>query len=235
MDILILGFANLIADGISMGFGDFVSSSTEKEVAAKERAVTKWDVNNNNTAQQEQLLHQYQRLGMDINDATTVKTKFHTQFLYLNAFKNNSDDNSNIFIFLCCKQVVNIFAKYNDILVDEKMTVQRGMLPPEGSEKPWKNGLVTLAAFLVFGSAPLLSFIILIPFTDNDTVKFLGACVLSVLALGFLGMVKAKIASQNYFTSASMTIFNGVFAAAAAYALGWILRNKTGLEEDHVK
>ncbi|KAK9273899.1 hypothetical protein L1049_018711 [Liquidambar formosana] len=38
VDVLVLGFANLVADGISMGFGDFVSSSTEKDVATKERA-----------------------------------------------------------------------------------------------------------------------------------------------------------------------------------------------------
>ncbi|KAM1903886.1 hypothetical protein ACFX13_041339 [Malus domestica] len=40
VDVLVLGFANLVADGISMGFGDFTSSSSEKEVASKERAVT---------------------------------------------------------------------------------------------------------------------------------------------------------------------------------------------------
>lgn len=34
VDVLVLGFANLVADGISMGFGDFMSSSSEKDVAA---------------------------------------------------------------------------------------------------------------------------------------------------------------------------------------------------------
>ncbi|KAK3194908.1 hypothetical protein Dsin_026218 [Dipteronia sinensis] len=193
VDVLVLGVANLVADAISMGFGDFVSSGTEKEVVAEERAVTKWDVTNNIRPQKLELLHQYQSLGMDIDDATTV---------------------------------VNIFAKYKDILVDEKMTAEL-----DESEKPWKNGLVTFLAFLVFGSAPLLSFIILIPFTNSDTLKFVGACVLSVLALGFLGIAKAKIAGQNYVFSASITILNGAIAAAAAYTLGWILRNVAGLED----
>ncbi|KAL5796284.1 hypothetical protein ACOSQ2_001104 [Xanthoceras sorbifolium] len=197
-DVLVLGFANLVADGISMGFGDFVSSSTEKEVAAEERAVIGWDVTNNSRPEQLDLLHQYQALGMDINDAATV---------------------------------VSIFTKYKDILVDEKMTVEKGMLPPNGSDKPWKNGLVTFAAFLMFGSAPLLSFIVLIPFTNSDTLKFAGACILSALALAFLGIAKARIAGQNYALSASITIFNGAIAAAAAYALGWILRNVAGLED----
>ncbi|KAK0580448.1 hypothetical protein LWI29_002069 [Acer saccharum] len=188
VNVLVLGVANLVADAISMGFGDFVSSSTEKEVEAEERAVTKWDVTNNIRPQKLELLYQYESLGMDI--------------------------------------VVNIFAKYKDILVDEKTTAGT-----DESEKPWKNGLVTFLAFLVFGSAPLLSFIILIPFTNSDTLKFVGACVLSVLALGFLGIAKAKIAGQNYVFSASITILNGAIAAAAAYTLGWILRNVAGLED----
>lgn len=67
-----LGFANLVADGISMGFGDFVSSSTEKDVGVKERAVTEWDITHHAPAEQRDLLRQYQALGMDINDATMV-------------------------------------------------------------------------------------------------------------------------------------------------------------------
>ena len=80
-----LGFSNLVADGISMGFGDFVSSSTEKDVAAKERVVTAWDVTNHGGNEKEELLRQYQALGMDINDATMVWPLLHsTGSKYLN-------------------------------------------------------------------------------------------------------------------------------------------------------
>ena len=47
-DVLVLGFANLVADGISMRLGHFVSSSTEREAAATEWAVPDWDVNESN-------------------------------------------------------------------------------------------------------------------------------------------------------------------------------------------
>ncbi|KAL3618689.1 hypothetical protein CASFOL_037508 [Castilleja foliolosa] len=197
-DVLVLGIANLVADGISMGFGDFVSSSTERDVANRERSVTEWDVENRRRIQQQDLVHRYQTLGMSASDATTV---------------------------------VSIFANYPDILVDEKMAAEKGMLPPDETNKPWKNGLVTFVAFLVFGSAPILSFIILIPFTNNDTIKFIGACMLSALALAFLGIAKAKIAGQSYAASAGITLFNGMTAGAAAYGIGWTLRNVAGLEE----
>nr|GEV04331.1 membrane protein of ER body-like protein [Tanacetum cinerariifolium] len=197
VDVLVLGFANLVADGISMGFGDYVSSNTEQDVAAKERLVTEWEVTNRRKRQKEALLDRYRALGMNIEDATTV---------------------------------VNIFAKYGDIMVDEKM-LQDGTFTPDEGEKPWKKGLITFGSFLVFGSAPILAFIILIPFTRNDTHKFIGACILSALALVALGIAKAKIAGQNYAMSAGGTLLNGAIAGFAAYAIGWVLRDVAGLED----
>lgn len=111
------------------------------------------------------------------------------------------------------------------------MAAEKGVLPPDQSEKPWKNGLITFTAFLVFGCAPILAFIILIPFTDNDNIKFVGACVLSALALALLGIAKAKCAGQNYAVSAGITLFNGAVAGAAAYGIGWTLRNVAGLDD----
>ena len=69
---MVLGFANLVAGGISMGFGDLVSTSTEKEMAKKERATTEKDVSSSISSQQTQLLSTYQALGMDLEDAKTV-------------------------------------------------------------------------------------------------------------------------------------------------------------------
>ncbi|MFS7942688.1 putative Ccc1 family protein [Helianthus anomalus] len=180
-----------------MGFGDYVSTNTERDVAVKERQVTEWEVTNRRRCQEQALLDRYRDLGMNIDDATTV---------------------------------VNIFAKYEDIMVDEKM-VQNGILSPDDGEKPWKKGLITFGAFLVFGSAPILAFIILIPFTRNDTHKFIGACILSALALAALGAAKAKIAGQNYALSVSGTLFNGALAGFAAYVIGWVLRDVAGLED----
>ncbi|KAJ4956144.1 hypothetical protein NE237_012927 [Protea cynaroides] len=201
VDVLVLGFANLVADGISMGFGDFVSSSTEKDMAAKERQVTEWEINNQHGRLQQHeddLIQRYQALGMDIHDAVTV---------------------------------VKVFSKYKDILVDEKMTIQKRMLPPDQAEKPWKNGLITFVAFLIFGSAPLLSFILLLPFTRNESIKFWGACVLAALALAILGLAKAKIAGQNYVFAVASTLITGAIAAASAYLIGWGLRNLAGVQE----
>merc|ERR1711915_28851 len=197
VDVLVLGFANLVADGISMGFGDFLSSSTERDLAASKRDVTNWDVCNNLHTQVIELVNTYESLGMDNNDA---------------------------------KMVVEIFAKYRDILVDQMMATQKGILPPDESGSAWKSGVVTFISFLLFGCTPLLSFIVLLPVTHSDFLKFCGACVLSAVALLLLGIAKAKISGQSYVLSALMALSNGGIAAAAAYSIGWLLRHVAGLE-----
>nr|DAD48031.1 TPA_asm: hypothetical protein HUJ06_017968 [Nelumbo nucifera] len=198
VDVLVLGFANLVANGISMGFADFISTGTKKDAIEEERLVTEWDVNNQGRQQQMELMQRYQQLGMSLEDATTV---------------------------------VNVFSKYKDILIDEKMTTQKGMQSPNNEEKAWQNGVVTLAAFLAFGCAPLLPFVVLIPFTWSERVKFLGACVVSALALALLGIAKARIAGRSYAFSTAVTLLNGAIAAASAYLIGWLLRDVAGLED----
>ncbi|GLJ42433.1 hypothetical protein SUGI_0879230 [Cryptomeria japonica] len=198
VEVLVLGFSNLVADGISMGFGDFLSSITERDLAASEREVTEWDVRYNLPPQVTQLVATYQSLGMDHQDAATV---------------------------------VEIFSKYTDIMVGQKLATQKGILPPGEGECAWKNGVVTFVAFLAFGCTPLLSFLILIPFTENVYLKFGGACLLAALALILLGLAKAKISGHNYVTSVLMALFNGGLAAAAAYFIGWTLRNILGLQD----
>ncbi|KAJ8573263.1 hypothetical protein K7X08_009774 [Anisodus acutangulus] len=73
VDVLVLGFANLLADGISKGFGDYMSSRTQSDVAPKKRSATEWDVINQHRPQKKGLLQQYQALGMDVTDAKTAK------------------------------------------------------------------------------------------------------------------------------------------------------------------
>jgi len=75
---LVLGFANLVADAISMGFGDVVSASSERDVITEEKRVTEWDVLNSRGNEQRELVRYYQSLGMDYNDATTVRMRKHS-------------------------------------------------------------------------------------------------------------------------------------------------------------
>ena len=44
--VLVMGFANMLADGISMGLGDYLSSSAELKFAKMERARELWECDN---------------------------------------------------------------------------------------------------------------------------------------------------------------------------------------------
>lgn len=126
---------------------------------------------------------------------------------------------------------MRIFAKYKDLLVDQKLTMQDGILPPDEEDEAWKNGIVTFVSFLCFGCTPLLSYVVLIPFTSNVHIKFGAACVVTAFALIVLGLAKARVSGEKYLSSAFTVLFNGGIAAAAAYGISWALKNLLGIEE----
>jgi len=67
--ILILGFANLIADGISMGVGDYLSTKSEREYYDLERRREKWEVDNHPKGEIDEMIEVYEKHGFSTNDA----------------------------------------------------------------------------------------------------------------------------------------------------------------------
>ncbi len=70
--VLILGFANLFADGLSMAIGDYLSTRAEQEYQASERAREEWEINNYPEGEQRELVDLYETKGMSRDDAQTV-------------------------------------------------------------------------------------------------------------------------------------------------------------------
>lgn len=70
--ILILGFANLIADGISMAIGDYLSSKSEKEYYDLEEKRETWEVKYNPEGEKEEMIQIYQQKGMSKKDAVKM-------------------------------------------------------------------------------------------------------------------------------------------------------------------
>lgn len=70
--ILILGFANLFADGIAMAFGDFLSTRAEQQYAAGERKREEWELENYPEGEKKELREIYQEKGLNEEDATTL-------------------------------------------------------------------------------------------------------------------------------------------------------------------
>ncbi len=70
--VLVLGFANLIADGISMGYGDFLSSTAERDFAANEQQVADWLMEHELHEEMLDLVSAYEDRGMEKQDADKV-------------------------------------------------------------------------------------------------------------------------------------------------------------------
>jgi vacuolar iron transporter family protein len=61
--VIILGFANLIADGFSMSVGSYLSHKTEQEAYEKHRAIEYWEVENIPEQEREEIREIYRKKG----------------------------------------------------------------------------------------------------------------------------------------------------------------------------
>lgn len=74
--LLILGFANLFADGISMSFGDYLSSKARKEYQEKEKKKEEWEVSHCPEEEKEESMKFYMKHGLSRLDALKVVNIF---------------------------------------------------------------------------------------------------------------------------------------------------------------
>jgi len=70
--VLILGFANLIADGLSMAIGDFLSTRAENEYNHTERQREIWEVENYPDGEKKEMVEFYRSKGIEEHEADTI-------------------------------------------------------------------------------------------------------------------------------------------------------------------
>lgn len=70
--ILVLGFSNMFADGLSMGVGDALSTKAENAAILKERAREKWELENYKEGEIKEMVEIYEEKGMSRQDAEIV-------------------------------------------------------------------------------------------------------------------------------------------------------------------
>jgi VIT1/CCC1 family predicted Fe2+/Mn2+ transporter len=70
--VMILGFANLIADGLSMAIGDYLSTKAEIEYNEIEREREAWEVEHYPEGEKQEMIELYMAKGMSEEDARSM-------------------------------------------------------------------------------------------------------------------------------------------------------------------
>merc|ERR1712070_807388 len=190
--VVTLGFSALLADAISMGLGDYLSSQAELDWAKKERKREAWEFQHVREAEIQEMVEIYVEKGFDPEDA---------------------------------RQILELMAKNDDFFVDHMMVQELGIMPPDPSDSPMKNGIITFAAFLFVGSIPLVAYLIFhqIPWDPSFRTygTFILAGTITAITLFGLGFFKGRLIRSKSIQSGLWVLFNGGLAAVAAFGVAY--------------
>lgn len=191
--ILILGLAHLVADGISMGLGDALSSQAEVDLAAHERRREEWEFDNYPSGEIDEMVELYVKKGISPDDARLVIT---TLSKYKEAFLD-----------------IMMVEELNIMPVDPEASVVTGGLITFASFMLF--GMVPLLPYLVNLIPHFLNL-------SSDAV-LISSCVMTVLTLFALGSLKGSFVGQSWFLSGLYMATNGSIAAAFGWLIGYLL------------
>ena len=193
---ILMGFSNLIADAISMGLGDFLSSKAELEFEMAESDREKAEFAKNPTAEILEHAELLQKSGVKEADAMTL---------------------------------AETLARYPDVFHAAHMPLELGINAPDGEATPAMDGFVTFVSFIIFGSVPMITYVILFYSGVQARNTIFGvACAMTAVTLFALGWVQATITGQERLRTGALMTINGGLAAAAAYLIGWGIEHAIG-------
>jgi len=190
--VLIMGFSSLVADALSMGVGDALSSKAEAEVAVKERKREAWEFENYPEGEIKEMIELYIERGIPAEDASSIVRTMakHKEFF--------------------------IDVMMRDELGMEPPESSSGSIPDH-----WVSGLYCFTAFMICGSVPLLGYVAFLPATDDPMTLFGISIGLTAGTLFLLGALKSRFTTKAWWYSGTEILVVGAMTAAAAYAIGW--------------
>nr|AET50747.1 hypothetical protein [Eimeria tenella] len=188
--VVIIGIGNLLADAISMGFGEFVSSAAEDDFVKSERDREEWEIENCPDEEKQEMIEIYRdRYGFTEEDADSL---VNITFKYREFFVRH-------------------------MMVEELgLMATEGPSPLRRGAVMFASfsifGLLPLAGFVAWLTLSGTS-------TDGH-LAFAMACVVSVIALFILGFFKGRFVNQSSLKSGLLMIINGTCAGTVAYTVG---------------
>ena len=193
-NIISMGFANLIADGFSMGFGDYISSYFESNYILSEANKEIIEFDNNHQYEVDEMIDLYSKEGIE-------KT-----------------DSKQIVDILISKP------SYKPFFIKSMVLMELGLEIPDTNYKyeNKKEALITFGSFLVFGVIPLLIYIIShwANYYNYNTI-FIIDCFITLLTISSLGYTQAIITKQSKLMGCIILTINGVVSTSIAFIIGY--------------
>mmetsp|Transcript_22961 Transcript_22961/g.44729 ORF Transcript_22961/g.44729 Transcript_22961/m.44729 type:complete len:147 (-) Transcript_22961:356-796(-) len=120
--------------------------------------------------------------------------------------------------------VIKTLAKYKDAFIDIMMVEELGMNPHD-DENAVVGGLVTFCSFVLFGSVPLLSYLVaLIPSVDiGSDLQLKLSLVLTAATMFALGAIKGSYVGSPWWYAGLSMMVTGCLAALAGWVIGYVL------------
>ena len=190
--IIILSIANLFADAISMGVGEYISSKYENIYINSEYQKEEDEYNNNLSSESEELIELYTRDGLSPEDSEII-----------------------VNILTSKPEYKSTFLKY-------MVKMELGLDIPDKDFNIKKAGFITGLSFTGFGFIPILFYLIFYGTSyQNYTIQFLVICIVTILSLILLGIIQAHITKQNKIKNSITFALSGILAATTAFLIGY--------------
>jgi VIT1/CCC1 family predicted Fe2+/Mn2+ transporter len=196
--ILILGFANLVADGLSMGLGDVLSSKAEQQFAQAERIREMWECNNYLEVEKREMQLIFIKKGLSSYDAKHVVDIL--------------SKDANIFVDVMMVEELGIMPE------DEGESPYKNGAVTFGAFQIF--GVVPLLCYLV-------AFPFYIAFPQIRAILDIAILICSAISVAItlftLGAVKGRFTSQRSDVSGLLMLMNGSAAAVASFVIGFFI------------
>jgi len=191
--VIIMGFASLFADGISMGMGDFLSSKAENEYTTEERKRELWECEHYIEGEVDEMVELYVAKGMQEQDAQQM----------VGIMSRYRD----IFVDTMMVEELGLMA------VDPADSPLKNGFVTFGSFLIF--GCVPMISYVT--AVALNSH----HETASLNVTFYVACGMTLVTMFLLGCLTSKFSPSKWYVSGMWIMLNGGAAAIVAYLIGW--------------
>lgn len=199
--VIIMGFASLFADGISMGMGDFLSSKAENDYTNEERKRESWECEHYIEGEINEMVELYVGKGMSEEDASQVvgiMSKYRDIFI--------------------------------DTMMVEELGLM-AVDPSDSPLKNGFVTLASFLIFGCVPMVSYVVAVAINPNHGETTTfnaTFMVASGMTLLTMFLLGALTSKFSPAKWYVSGLWMVANGGAAAVVAYLIGWGLGEIVG-------